>query len=119
MAKATASTATRATKQVQSQQHLTVAQVQHVAKLADIPVSEAEALALATAFDETLAVVNQLQTVDTSAVQPTHQVTGLENVWREDVVRPDLSFSQAQALANAAEQHDGYFVVPQIIDQDA
>lgn len=98
-------------------QAITVEQVAKVAKLANIPVATPQLEALKDAFIETLGVVTNLQQVDVAKVEPTHQVTGLENVWREDVVRPELSFTQAQAVANAKRHHQGYFVVPQVIDQ--
>lgn len=93
-------------------------QVKHVAELANIPVSDQEAAKLETAFTETLGVISNLQKLDVSTVEPTHQVTGLENIWREDEIDQTRMFTQEQALANAPKQHQGYFVVPQIIDQD-
>lgn len=92
--------------------------VKHIAQLAKMSVSQSEAQKLASAFNETLAAVNQLQEIDTSKVEPTHQVTGLENCWREDVVNSDLSFTQKEALANAKQTYQGYFVVPRIINKD-
>lgn len=97
---------------------ITPQQVKHIANLANIPVSDQEVTDLADAFEETLSVVANLQSVDTSGVEPTHQVTGLENVLREDVVDTDNMFTQAEALANAKETHEGFVVVPRIIDQD-
>lgn len=92
--------------------------VSHIARLANIPITADEEKKLEKAFEETLAVVEQLQTVDVSNVQPTFQVTGLENVTREDIVDEKRMFTQEQALANARAQHDGYFVVAQVISQD-
>jgi aspartyl-tRNA(Asn)/glutamyl-tRNA(Gln) amidotransferase subunit C len=92
--------------------------VKHIAKLANIPITDQEEQALTKAFEETLAVVEELQTIDVTNVQPTYQVTGLENVLREDIVDEKKMFTQEQALANAKETHDGYFVVPQVISQD-
>lgn len=100
-------------------QAITAKQVQHIATLADLQVTQPEATGLAAAFEETLKVVDKLQTVDTAGIEPTHQVTGLENIWREDQPRPEFMFSQTDALANAAAVHNGYFVVPQVIDHDA
>lgn len=96
---------------------ITVEQVAKVAKLANIPVAQSQLESLKDAFVETLGVVTNLQQVDVSTVEPTHQVTGLENVWRDDVVHPEWSFTQSQAVANAKRHHQGYFVVPQVIDQ--
>jgi aspartyl-tRNA(Asn)/glutamyl-tRNA(Gln) amidotransferase subunit C len=92
--------------------------VAHIAKLANIPITAAEEKKLEQSFEETLAVVSKLQAIDVSQVEPTYQVTGLENVLREDVVNEKKMFTQQEALANAVDQHDGYFVVPQIIAQD-
>ncbi len=94
---------------------VTQSQVKHIAGLATIPVSEEETQKLTQAFNETLAVVDQLKQVDVSTTKTTHQVTGLHNVLREDVVREDLSFTQAEALANAKVTHQGYFVVPYVL----
>lgn len=90
----------------------------HVAKLANIPVSRDEAQAFAESFADTLSVIADLKKVDTSTAQPTNQVTGLENVLREDVVDETHMFTQAQALANAPISYEGFVVVPRIIDQD-
>ncbi len=97
---------------------ITRQQVVHVAKLANIPVSRDEAQAFAGAFAETLDVIADLKKVDTSTVEPTNQVTGLENVLREDVVDEEHMLTQAQALANAPVSYEGLVVVPRIIDQD-
>jgi aspartyl-tRNA(Asn)/glutamyl-tRNA(Gln) amidotransferase subunit C len=98
--------------------NITPVQVRHVANLAHIPVSDEEATQLTKAFADTLTVVDALQMVDVTGIEPTHQVTGLENVWREDVVDEERQFTQEQALANAPRSHQGYFVVGQIINQE-
>ncbi|MEK7458368.1 MAG: Asp-tRNA(Asn)/Glu-tRNA(Gln) amidotransferase subunit GatC, partial [Patescibacteria group bacterium] len=63
-------------------------------------------------------VVDELKKVNTTNVEPTHQVSGLINVFRKDVVDMDRMFTQEQALANASQSHNGFFVVEQILDQD-
>lgn len=92
--------------------------VRHIAKLANIPITADEEKKLESSFDETLAVIEKLQAVDVSAVEPTYQVTGLENVLREDEVDHEKMFTQEEALANAKETFEGFFVVPQVIAQD-
>lgn len=96
---------------------VTTKQIKHIAKLANIPVTDQEEKTLAQAFNETLDIIDELKTVDVSGVEPTHQVTGLENVTREDVITVSRMFSQKQALANASRTHQGYFVVPRVIDE--
>lgn len=90
----------------------------HVANLANIPISDQEAEILTNAFDETLKVVDKLQSLDVGKTEPSHQVTGLVNVWREDKVIEEQMFTQKQALANAPRKHDGYFVVDRIINKE-
>lgn len=91
--------------------------VAHIAQLANIPVSEKEKQELATGFEETLAVVDELNSLDVQNVPTTHQVTGLENVWREDEVNQETTFTQQEALANAQQAHNGFFVVPRILEE--
>lgn len=90
-------------------------QVEHIAELAAIPLAKEELAPLAKAFSETLDVVANLKEVDTSKVEPVHQVTGLENVTRADKVDQESMFTQQQALANARETYQGYVVVPAVL----
>ena|SRR3989338_10121315 len=92
--------------------------IEHIAELAKIPVSEKEKESLADGFNKTLAVIDELFKVDVTGVEPTHQVTGLENVLREDKVDEKKMFSQKQALSNTKNKHNGYFVVEQILAED-
>lgn len=91
--------------------------VARIARLANIPLPEYQEEELAQAFTKTMEVVDQLNTIETSGVEPTHQVTGLTNVWRDDVVIPEHSFTQAEALSNAALSVEGYFAVPQVREE--
>jgi len=91
--------------------------VKKIAALAKIPVTSAEEKELAHGFNTTMEVVDELFKVDVAHVEPTSQVTGLINVFREDEVDATRQFSQEQALANAKQTYNGFFVVPQIIDQ--
>ena len=59
--------------------------------------------------------VNRLQQVDTENVAPTAHVLPVQNVFREDVVKPSLD--RELALSNAPQQEDGYFRVPKILEE--
>lgn len=100
----------------QASASITAAVVSHVATLAAIPVTPEEVSNLQSSFAETLKTVSNLKECDVTNVEPTHQVTGLENVLRADKIDTTRTFTQNQALANAPAQHDGYFVVPRVID---
>jgi aspartyl-tRNA(Asn)/glutamyl-tRNA(Gln) amidotransferase subunit C len=90
-------------------------QVKHIAKLANIPVTEEESQKIADAFSETLVVVDRLKKADADNAKITHQVTGFKNILREDVIKPEQSFTQKEALANAKATYKGYFVVPYVL----
>jgi aspartyl-tRNA(Asn)/glutamyl-tRNA(Gln) amidotransferase subunit C len=92
--------------------------VHHIAQLANIPVTADEEKTLADGFVTTLQVVDELKKINTKNVSPTHQLSGLTNVLREDVVDTERMFTQEQALANAPQSHNGFFVVEQILDQE-
>lgn len=103
---------------MQSSSPITPDDVIHIAALAAIPVSHEETEKLADGFTTTLKVVEDLKIANTGNVGPTHQVTGLENVMREDSVDEERMFTQEEALRNAPRTHNGYFVVDQILDRD-
>lgn len=93
--------------------------VTKVAKQALLEVDEQETNQLAKDFASTLDVISNLQKVKTADVEPTHQVTGLENILREDEVDKERTFSQNEALANAPRSHRGYFVVNRVIEDQS
>jgi len=103
---------------MQSQIIITPSIVAHVADLALIPVTDDEKNALANGFNTVLKVLDTLNTVDVINVEPTHQVTGFENVYRDDVVDEKRMFSQEEALANAPKSANGYFVADRILHND-
>lgn len=92
--------------------------VAHIAGLANIPVTDDEKRDLAEGFTKTIAVVEGVNRVDVTGVEPVH-TTGLTNVMREDVVDEARQFPQDVALQNAPNTHEGFFVVDQVIDNDS
>lgn len=91
--------------------------VKKVARLANLPLTDEEEEKYSKQLSETLDYVNKLEEIDTTNVEPTSQVTGLENVTRDDEVLPSLS--QEEALKNAKSTYKGYFKVKAILDQEA
>jgi aspartyl-tRNA(Asn)/glutamyl-tRNA(Gln) amidotransferase subunit C len=100
---------------MQSLKTFTSSDVAHIALLSHIPVTKDEENALAEGFNTTMKMVNLLFSINVAHVEPTHQVTGLENVTREDIVDTDRMFTQEQALMNAPKQHNGYFMVDRVL----
>lgn len=89
-------------------------QVKRLAALAHIGLRDDEISRLAGELDQIVGFVEKLQAVDVKGVEPTSQVTGLEDVWREDEVRPS-QISQADLLKNAPEQQDGLVKVRRVL----
>jgi len=87
--------------------------VKHVAKLANLPLSEAEEKKFESQLSEILAYVEQLKSVDTKDIVITSQITDLENVTRED--KSSLSLSQEEALSNSKSNHNGLFKVKKVL----
>lgn len=85
-----------------------------VAKLANLPLPDEEVAKLEDQLGETLSYIGKLNEVDTSSVEPTHSVTGLENVTRDD--ETESSLPQAEALKNARND-EGFFKVKAIFDE--
>ena len=93
---------------------LSLAQVEHVAKLAQLTLSDQEKELFREQLSSILEYAQRLQQLDTSAIPPTATVLPLENVMRDDQVSPSLPLEEA--LANAPDAEDGYFRVPVVLE---
>ena len=89
--------------------------VEHVARLARLGLTEAEIDLLVPQLSRILEAVGKLREVDTSSVGPTAQVIALENVMRDDVARP--SMSREAALAEAPRREEGLLRVPVVLEE--
>ena len=95
---------------------LTRDQVRHVAKLANLPLTEKEEEKYTKQLSKILEYIDQLNSVDTSKVEPTFNVSGQENVMEEDKVNSCLT--QEEALANASKKQDGFFVTKGVFKKE-
>ena len=87
--------------------------VEHVALLARLALTEQEIQDYTEQLDSILEYAAMLDRLDTEDVEPTAHAVPLHNVLREDEVRP--SIAQEKALKNAPEAEDGFFKVPKIV----
>ncbi len=92
---------------------ITKKDVEHVALLARLELSEAEKEKFTEQLNAILEYADALKKLDTTNVQPTAHPLPINNVFREDVARPGIP--NEDALANAPEQEDGFFKVPKIV----
>jgi aspartyl-tRNA(Asn)/glutamyl-tRNA(Gln) amidotransferase subunit C len=88
--------------------------VDYVANLARLRLSEAEAAEFAKQLDRILDYFRQLQNLDVTAIEPTAHAADVRNVFRKDEVRPGLE--RAAVLANAPEHTMDQFMVPKIVE---
>lgn len=88
--------------------------VEHVAKLARLGLSEEEKELFAKQLSAILDFANNLQKLDTQDVPPTSHAIPMKNVFREDKVIPCENVDDI--LANAPEEEEHMFRVPRIIE---
>lgn len=93
---------------------ITTDDVQHLAQLSNLLLSEEEIASLRDDLGEILEYIDQLAELDTTGVEPTYQVSGLENVWRDDSVQQD-SGARELLLALAPEQAENQVKVPKVL----
>lgn len=90
------------------------AHVEHVARLARLALQPEEKRRFTEQLNAILTYMEQLNEVPTDGVEPTAHVLDLVNVFRDDTARHTLSVEEA--LANAPEAAQHYFVVPRIVE---
>ncbi len=94
---------------------ITRADVEHVAALARLGLTDAEVERMVGQLNSILEAVGVLADVDTTMVGPTAQVIPLENVMRDDVARPPIS--RDAALANAPLRDGDHVRVPVVLEE--
>ena len=90
--------------------------VEYVAKLARLELTDAEKEQYAGQLENILKYVDTLNEVDTANVSPTNHALNLTNVWREDVCVPSMAETREQLLNNAPERDGDFFKVKKIIE---
>lgn len=91
---------------------ITVKDVEHVAKLARLELTEEEKEKFTRQLGNVLKYVDQMNEVDTSNVEPLSHPIDFVNVMRDDVVYYDQT--KEQLMANAPDEENGFFKVPKI-----
>jgi aspartyl-tRNA(Asn)/glutamyl-tRNA(Gln) amidotransferase subunit C len=93
---------------------ITRVEVEHVARLARLELSESELDTFTVQMDSILAYVEKLNALDTEGIIPTSHAVPMENAFRPD--QPAESIGVANALANAPNHADSFFRVPKVIE---
>ena len=88
--------------------------VNYIGALARLHLEGAEAEKFAKDLEAILHYAEKLNTLDVSMVKPTSHVLNVENVFRDDIVKPGLS--QAEALSFSVDNLNGAYKVPKVIE---
>lgn len=93
--------------------NISTSDIQHLASLSSLALADDEVDGLRQDLENIIGYIEQLGKLDTAGVEPTYQVTGLENVWRDDEVQPGISRDELLNLAPEKQNHQ--VKVPQVL----
>lgn len=89
--------------------------IHKVADLARIAIKEDDIDVLIPDMNKILTFMEKLNELDTTGVEPLVYMNTEENVWREDIVKQEISVEDG--LKNAAVHNESFFFVPKIIEK--
>lgn len=94
---------------------ITAEMLGQLANLSALELSAEETDALAADIEKIIGYIDQMNEIDTDAVEPTYQVTELKNVWREDEV--DVNLLSGEELLKMAGDNvtSGQIKVPKVL----
>ncbi len=87
-----------------------------VAQLAKLKLKEEEIELFSKQLPQIVNFVEKLNELDTENVKPFYELIDKTTPMREDI--PENGLSQEEALSNAPEAEDGFFVVPRVVEKD-
>lgn len=93
---------------------LTLEEVEHIAELAKLALTEEEKARFRDQLSAILDYAARLQSLDTSAIPPTASVLPVDTILRDDVARPAMP--RDQLLSNTEHQEDGMFRVDVVLE---
>jgi aspartyl-tRNA(Asn)/glutamyl-tRNA(Gln) amidotransferase subunit C len=93
---------------------LSTSDVEYVAKLARLEITEAEKQKFTAQLNDILLYIDQLNELDTTGVAPMSHAIAVTNAFREDRVVESLGTQKA--LANAPDARGDFFRVPKVIE---
>ena len=88
--------------------------VTHIANLAKIKLTDAETNRLAAEMAKIVGFADKLAELEIAGVEPTTHAVKVQNVLRDDVLKP--SYPRERILANAPERDEACFIVPKVVE---
>jgi len=93
--------------------HVSKKDVEHVATLAHIELTEQEKALFTEQFNDILEYFKKIDGIDTNGIEPTYHVLDLSNVSRTDETKHSLSTEEA--LRNAPKKEKKFLKAPRIV----
>lgn len=88
--------------------------VKHIARLSRLYVTDEEMETFSNQLSSIIEYVEQLNSLNTSDIEPTSHIIPLKNVMRSDIIEPSLPAENA--LKNAPDAAGAFYRVPKIIE---
>lgn len=89
-------------------------EINHLAMLSNFSLTDEEANSLQDDLKNIINYISELKELDTEGIEPTYQVFEMENIWRDDEIKPQEADREALlTLAPAAE--DNQIKVPKVL----
>lgn len=90
-------------------------QLEHLSNLARIKLTKQEEEKFSQDLSSVLEYIKQLQEIDTKNIEPISQITGLENIVRDDEVEISDEITRKELLDNVPEKERGFVKVKRIL----
>lgn len=100
---------------MEKKKKISIKEVEHIANLARIELTEAEKKEFTDQLSDVLGYVEQLKEVNTDGVEPISQVTGMVNVAREDLIKDSDEKTRQGIIKNFPDRQDEYVKVKQVL----
>lgn len=90
--------------------------IKHLATLSRLHLSSMQQAAMEASIPSVVTHMEEIKKLDVSQVKETNGVSEEVNILREDAIEPSLS--QEEALKNAKNTYNGFFVVPYVFESE-
>ena len=88
--------------------------LKHLAELSNFSLSESEMDSLQGDLQNIVNYISELDNLNTDGVEPTYQVFEMENIWRDDEIKP-MEANRENLLDLTTEEKDNQIKVPKVL----
>jgi len=88
--------------------------LKHLAELSNFSLSESEMDSLQGDLQNIVNYISELDNLNTDGVEPTYQVFEMENIWRDDEIKP-MEANRENLLNLTTEEKDNQIKVPKVL----